>query len=257
MSALRSMRLAPALLVSGILSAALSATSCGSGGKGKPVMEDMEQDCIPTMVTRDVETYISDSGITRYHISTVLWKVFDEVEEPFWHFPYGLFLEKYDDSLRRNATVEADSAMYFSDKRLWRLDGNVRMVNTEGDLFLTNQLFWDQIKHEVYSDSFIHIERSDQTIEGYGFESNDQMTAYTVLNPSGIFPANQFRGGGDAEATDSVDTDTVAGDAIVPIRTATPKAPRTPERQPQVNGAKPSAGGQFKLNTNATGRLAE
>ena len=251
------MRLAPALLVSGILAAALSATSCGSGGKGKPAMEDLEQDCIPTMVTRDVETYISDSGITRYHISTVLWKVFDEVEEPFWHFPDGLFLEKYDDSLRRDATVEADSAMYFSNKRLWRLDGNVRMVNTEGDLFLTSQLFWDQIKHEVYSDSFIHIERSDRTIEGYGFESNDQMTAYTVLNPSGIFPANRFRGGEDAETADTVAPDTAANNAIEPIRTAAPKSPRTPDRQSKVNGASTSTGGQFQLNTKTAGKLAE
>lgn len=253
------MRLAPAVIVAGIVAAALSATSCGPGGKGKPAMEDLDRDSIPTMVTRDVETYISDSGITRYHISTVLWKVFDEVNEPFWHFPDGLFLEKYDDSLRRDATVEADSAMYFSNKRLWRLDGNVRMVNTAGDLFLTNQLFWDQIKHEVYSDSFIHIERSDRTIEGYGFESNDQMTAYTVLNPSGIFPAERPRGN---TAADSVAADTAAAasapappnDAVEPIRV--PRTPRKPERDKDVNGADPSAT-QFQLQTKPATLRAE
>lgn len=242
------MRIAPVAAFAVVASAGLSAVSCGSGRSGTPATEELGRDSIPTMVTRDVETYISDSGITRYHISTVLWKVFDEAQEPYWKFPYGLFLEKYDDNLKRDATVEADSATYFSNKRLWRLDGNVRMVNTAGDLFLTNQIFWDQIKHEVYSDSFIHIERTDRTIEGYGFESNDQMTAYTVRNPSGIFPANRFRNDENADST-AADTTADKG-AIEPVRTQNARAPRTPDRNPNVNGPR-AAGTQFRLNTNA------
>ncbi|MDE6306340.1 MAG: LPS export ABC transporter periplasmic protein LptC [Muribaculaceae bacterium] len=238
---LRSMRLAPLAAIAAMLAAA----SCGSGG-GKPATEELDRTGMPTMVTRDVETYISDSGITRYHISTVLWKVFDEAEEPYWKFPDGLFLEKFDDNLQRDATVESDSATYFSNKRLWRLDGNVRMVNTAGDLFLTNQIFWDQIKHEVYSDSFIHIERSDRTIEGYGFESNDQMTAYTVRNPSGIFPANRFRGGEEPDTT-AAEAD---NNALEPVRVQPDaKTPRTPERDPAVNAPRP--GSQFQLHTKA------
>ena len=87
------MRLAPLAAIAAMLAAA----SCGSGG-GKPATEELDRTGMPTMVTRDVETYISDSGITRYHISTVLWKVFDEAEEPYWKFPDGLFLEKFDDN---------------------------------------------------------------------------------------------------------------------------------------------------------------
>ena len=44
----------------------------------------------------------------------------------------------------------------------------------------------------MYSDSFIHIERSDRIIEGYGFESNEQMTDYVIRRPSGIFPTTAF-----------------------------------------------------------------
>ena len=32
----------------------------------------------PTMLTRDVKTLISDSGITRYQITTPLWLMYDE-----------------------------------------------------------------------------------------------------------------------------------------------------------------------------------
>ena len=85
------------------------------------------------------------------------------------------------------------------------LNGNVRILNVQNEKFLTNQIFWDQRNHKVYSDSFIHIERSDRIIEGYGFESNEKMTTYTVTRPSGIFPVSDFRGGArDSSATDSV-----------------------------------------------------
>ena len=66
------------------------------------------------------------------------------------------------------------------------------MRNVDGDRFLTQQLFWDQNARKVYSDSFIHIERSDRIIEGYGFISNEQMTDYTIRRPSGIFPTSAF-----------------------------------------------------------------
>ena len=59
--------------------------------------------------------------------------------------------------------------------------------------FLTPQLFWDQRQHKLYSDSFIHIERPDQVLEGYGFDSNEQLTRYNVRSVSGIFPTSAFQ----------------------------------------------------------------
>lgn len=162
---------------------------------------DVDAAVFPTMVTRDVETLISDSGITRFRITTPIWYVYDEVDEPYWRFPDGLYLEKFDDIFRKEATIRSDSATYFKNKQLWRLDGNVDISNVANERFLTQQLYWDQRAHKVYSDSFIHIERADRVIEGYGFESNEQMSRYTISNVAGIFPAAAFTGtrGGDAD----------------------------------------------------------
>lgn len=146
---------------------------------------------VPTMSTLDVSTFISDSGYTRYHITADIWRMYEDAPDPFWKFPEGLFLEQYDEQLNPAASVVCDSATYFSRRRLWRLDGNVVMVNTDRDSFLTSQLYWDQNKQIVYSDSFIHIVRFDRIIEGYGFESNQDMNAYTVRRPTGIIPVNR------------------------------------------------------------------
>ncbi len=157
----------------------------------------------PTMVTDSVNSFVSDSGITRYHIEAPLWLMFDEADEPYWIFPDGLRLSQFDDRMNVIATMVADTARYFSRLKLWRLDGNVRMRRLNGEKFLTTQLFWNQNDHKVYSDSFIHIERPDRILEGYGFISNEQITAYTIRRPTGIFPTEGFTGGSPNQPSDS------------------------------------------------------
>ena len=159
---------------------------------------------VPTMMTRDVETLISDSGVTRYRINTPVWYMYDEVQEPYWKFPEGLKLVKFDNFFRTEATVDADSATYFKNKQVWRLDGNVNISNVMNEKFLTQQLYWDQRGHKLYSDSFIHIERTDRVLEGYGFESNEQMTRYTIKRVSGIFPASEFKSKGPRADADNI-----------------------------------------------------
>ena len=168
--------------------------SACSEEKTEVINREVDSESVPTMVTHNVNSLISDSGITRYRMTAPIWLVYDEAKEPTWHFPEGMYIEKFDDKFAVDATVVCDSAIYFKDRGLWRLDGDVNIVNTQGEKFLTEQLFWDQRQGKVYSDSFVHIEKSDRVIEGYGFVSNDRMTTYSLNKPSGIFPASDFKG---------------------------------------------------------------
>lgn len=187
---LRAMQLLlPLALASGAAGAIL--TAC-SEDRRETIAISADPETFPTMKTLNVSTMISDSGYTRYHITTPLWLMFEEAQDPHWNFPEGIFVVKFDTAMVEDGTFTADTALYFSKKKLWRFDRNVRMRNVNGDRFLTQQLFWDQVTHKIYSDSFIHIERPDKVIEGYGFESNENMTAYTIRRPSGIFPASSF-----------------------------------------------------------------
>ncbi len=147
----------------------------------------------PTMVTNNVVTLISDSGTTKYRITADTWLMFEEAEKPFWLFPHGLLLEQFDSVFNTEASIICDSAKYFKKDELWRLDGNVKISNVRKELILTNQLFWSQKQQKVYSDSFVHIEKSDRIIEGYGFISNERMTTYSLNHPSGIFPIDEQR----------------------------------------------------------------
>lgn len=187
-SVIRSLELLPVLALACAVSGVLY--SCGNS-KTETVAGSFDPENFATMTSTQVSTLISDSGITRYRIDTPLWLMFDQASEPRWTFPEGMHLEKYDNFFRIDATVDCDSATYFKEKQIWRLDGYVDITNMAKEKFLTQQLFWDQKNQKIYSDSFIHIERADRIIEGYGFVSNDKLTQYHVVNVSGIFPVEK------------------------------------------------------------------
>lgn len=155
------------------------------------VAAGLNPDVMPSMKTENVATMISDSGIIQYKIVSPVWYVYDAVDTPYWHFPKGVYLRKFDRKFRVIATVAADSARYFKQQRLWKLDGHVEMQKEPKTLFLTEQLFWNERERQLYSDSFIHIETPENVLEGHGFVSNDRLTAYRIIRPTGIFPVER------------------------------------------------------------------
>ncbi len=142
---------------------------------------DPEQ--VPTMITDSVTTLISDSGITRYKLVADEWKVFDKAAEPYWFFPEGIYLERFTPDFSIEATVVADTAWYYTRKKLWKLNKNVHVENMKGEIFDSEELFWDQENERVYSESYIVIKRGVTEIKGYGFESNQAMTDYRIFRP--------------------------------------------------------------------------
>ncbi|MCM1378386.1 MAG: LPS export ABC transporter periplasmic protein LptC [Clostridium sp.] len=152
------------------------------------VAAHIKADTMPTMKTRNIATLISDSGIVQYKIVAPLWKVYDNTTDPYWLFPEGVYLQKFDRRKKVIATVAADSARYFKNRKLWKLDGHVEIFKQPKDKFFSSQVFWDQNRHEVYSDSFIHIENSTHVLEGIGFHADENFRDYSIHKPMGIFP---------------------------------------------------------------------
>lgn len=155
------------------------------------ISHSLDASTMPSMSTRNISTLISDSGITQYKILSPLWNIYDEAERPYWSFPEGLYLQKYDKDYNVIATVAADSAKFFKNERLWKLEGNVEMTKFPKELFLSPRVFWDQRRQELYSDTFVHIENETHVIEGTGFVSDENLARYRILHPNGIFPINK------------------------------------------------------------------
>lgn len=178
-------------LISGMLLTAVVLTAACSHDKAAIADQDIDPETVPTVTSHDVQTIISDNGITRYRITTPLWLIYEEAKEPHWIFPKGVLAEELDSAYNNASTIRCDSAYFFERKQLWHLTGNVRMTNVNGDVILTNEIFWDQQKHQLYSESFIHIEKQERVIEGRGYVSNENFTTYTLRNVEAIFPIDE------------------------------------------------------------------
>ncbi|HET9570985.1 MAG TPA: LPS export ABC transporter periplasmic protein LptC [Bacteroidales bacterium] len=145
---------------------------------------------VPGMFTDSVTMLISDSGVIRYRVISEVWKIYDKSVDPYWYYPKKVYFEKFNDSLKTESMVSSDTARYYTRRKLWELRKNVKIINLKGDKFETSLLYWDQYSRRIYSDSFIRIEQGDQTMMGYGFESNEQLTIYKIKRPMGDFPVD-------------------------------------------------------------------
>lgn len=173
--------------MSNLLLLTIFLSSCGS----KDITQNgdaIPREQIAVLLTDSVSTLISDSGITRYRIEAPQWLVYDRTDPPYQEFPKGIYLEQFDIDLSVQASLKADYAYYDENAQQWTLRGNVHALNRKGEEFDTPEMKWDQKSHRVYSDTSIHITRETSIIEGVGFDSNEEMSKYTILHPTGVFP---------------------------------------------------------------------
>jgi hypothetical protein len=146
------------------------------------------------MVSYGVNTLISDSGVIKYRIVTERWDV-NTVRQPSrWTFEKGVFFEQFDEKFHVQAYVQADTAWYFDQLKLWHLRGRVRIRNVNGLIYQSEELYWDGMKHELYSNVFSKVTTPERSMEGTYFLSDEQMTHYTVSNSKGSFEREDMTG---------------------------------------------------------------
>lgn len=160
-----------------------------------------DRDSASVMTSWGVNTLISDSGVIKYRIVTERWDV-NAVKHPSrWTFDKGLFLEQFDEKFHIQAYIQCDTAYYYDQMHLWELRSRVRVRTKEGLRFTSEQLFWDESRHELYSYVFSRLVTPERTLQGSFFRSDERMTHYLVTNSRGSFQSTDF--GGSTAGSDS------------------------------------------------------
>lgn len=153
-----------------------------------------DRDSVSMMTSYGVNTLISDSGVIKYRIVTERWDV-NTVKDPSrWSFEKGVFFEQFDEKFHVQAYIQADTAWYYDQKKLWHLRGRVRIRNINGLVYQSEELYWDGIKHELYSNVFSKVTTPERSMEGTRFLSDEQMRHYTVSNSKGSFEREDMTG---------------------------------------------------------------
>ena len=180
-----------------------------------------ERDSVSMMTSYGVNTLISDSGVIKYKIVAERWDVNTVRQPPRWTFEKGIFMEQFDEQFHVEGYIQADSAWYYEQQKLWELRGRVYIRNVNGLVFRSEEFFWDGIRHEFYSHKFSRVVTPERTLEGTYFRSDEHMTHYEVTNSVGSFQSTDMEG--DQNQTASSSSSAASGDTAAiapPVRQA-------------------------------------
>lgn len=198
--------------------ASLIFISCGQK-KEHTVGAVTPEDSVAVMVSFGVNTLISDSGVIKYRIVTERWEVNQALNPSRWIFDKGVFMEQFDQKFHVQAYVQADTAYYFDQQKIWELRGRVRVRKADGLRFRSDELYWDQNSREFYSYKPSRVVTPEREMEGTYFRSDERMEHYVITNSAGSFVRT------DTDAQTDADTAYIATDTLQPRphKTATPK----------------------------------
>ncbi len=202
--------------------------SCGES-KEHTAPAIYEKDSVSLMVSYGVNMLISDSGVIKYRVVAERWDV-NTVRTPSrWTFEKGLFMEKFDEGFNTQAYIQADSAWYYDQKKLWELRGRVKIRNLNGMAFYGEELFWDGVKREIYSYQHSLVKTPDRTLEGTYFRSDENMNRYVVSNSGGSFVKSDVLGDNKTDTVPLKKTSAVKPaeevKPIKPVQTSNKNAP--------------------------------
>lgn len=139
---------------------------------------------IAAMEARNFETLYSDSGVVKYHLKAPRLLVYEEPR--YKDFPEGFLMQRYDQNKKIVSQMSGNHGKYFDDEKKWEAEGNVVLVNSEGDTLRSEELKYHETEDLIFSDKFVSIKKGDQFITGTGgFKSDAQMTRWSFIKTKG------------------------------------------------------------------------
>ena len=128
----------------------------------------------------------SSEGHREFVFKTPLMERYELAREPYMEFRRGVEITTYDDSTGlEESNLVADYAIFFEKRELWEAKGNVVARNAEGQILYTQQLFWNQSTHRVYSNVDSKVVQGQDVFIGEGFESDDKFEKWSFRKFTG------------------------------------------------------------------------
>jgi LPS export ABC transporter protein LptC len=166
--------------------------SCSKPENG--VMEQSAPVDIPDELAYDIEILYSDSGTIRLKLDAPEIARYASLEKPYTEYPKGLEVEFYNSLGEVTTQLSAEYAIQYQDRGITDAQRNVIVVNEDGEKLQTEHLTWDETNEKIYTDEFVRITTATEQLTGYGLESNQTFTRYTIKKPAGVIALEEDEG---------------------------------------------------------------
>lgn len=152
---------------------------CSSKRVKPSINVNLEIGEMPSQESWNSTITFSDSGKTK----AILWaghlKKFDEKRETF--MDENIKVDFYDQNEIQTSTLTSKNGRVDeSTNNLYAIDSVV--VSSDSVIIRTDEMMWRNKDRKIVSDKFVTVISPNETIKGYGFESDQSLRNYVIYN---------------------------------------------------------------------------
>jgi len=164
--------------------------SCGNDIQ--EVQDFLADKNLPVGVAKSVHLIHTDSGAVKTKLITPLLNDFSNRRtHPYQEFPEGIQITTFDKN-KDSVTLTANYCRSYAKTGISEVKDNVIVINHKDQSKLyTEQLFWDQNTHYIYTEKAFKLITKTDTINGKGFESKEDLSKVIMKDISGAIYVNE------------------------------------------------------------------
>lgn len=133
-----------------------------------------------------IESYLSQNGRQRAKLVAPYMKRY-ALDTSYLEFPRSLHVDFFDSLGKVESQVNALYGKYLETQNKVYLRDSVIAFNAKGDTLRSPDLWWDQNTQKFFTDKYVRFRSVSKTIYGgKGFEANQDLSHYTIFQPTGI-----------------------------------------------------------------------
>lgn len=161
---------------------------CGTGDLKKVQQISFKED-VPVDSTFGAEIIYSDSAKVKAKLKAPVLLYF-KTSNPYYEMPKGIDVVFYDDNLKQTSSVVSDYAIRRENEKTVELKRNVVAKNAQGNLFKSEELYWDENTKKFYSNQLVTIITDQATISGTSFWALEDFSYYEIKQGAGPIQFN-------------------------------------------------------------------
>jgi LPS export ABC transporter protein LptC len=138
---------------------------------------------------KDVEIIYSDSARIKVRVTGPTMLSYTDRNDPKQVFPNGTKTYFYDENQLEMGVLSGKYAIRDERKRQVIVRDSVIWESKTDGRLETSELIWDETTNIIKSTKFTKIIRANETIRGFNFQTDDKLSRWLILSPTGEFKA--------------------------------------------------------------------
>lgn len=151
------------------------------------VLSDLRSTALPSQESWNSTITFSDSGIVKAILKAGHLASYESSKMTF--LDQGVHVDFFDERGRHSSVLTSESGTVDENTDNLVATGNVVITSDSGVVVRTEKLTWDNNRQLIVSDEFVRVTTPKETLQGRGFEADQNLRNYKIFRVSGTAEA--------------------------------------------------------------------